>query len=101
VIEALNSGADFYLQKGGELKSQFAELEHKIRRAVEHRTDEMASLESEERFRQLFSRMPSGVAIYEAVDEGEDVVFRDFNAPAEAIEQHTPAHGYFRSIPCG
>ena len=29
VIEALNSGADFYLQKGGDPKAQFAELVHK------------------------------------------------------------------------
>jgi PAS domain S-box-containing protein len=35
VIEALNSGADFYIQKGGEPKSQFAELAHKIKIAVE------------------------------------------------------------------
>lgn len=37
VIQALNEGADFYLQKGGDAKSQFAELAHKIRLAVEHR----------------------------------------------------------------
>jgi CheY-like chemotaxis protein len=37
VIEALNNGVDFYLQKGGDIKSQFAELSHKLRRAVEHR----------------------------------------------------------------
>ena len=30
VIEALNSGADFYLQKGGEPKSQFAELDREM-----------------------------------------------------------------------
>jgi CheY-like chemotaxis protein len=35
VIEALNSGADFYLQKGGDLKAQFVELAHKIRQAIE------------------------------------------------------------------
>ena len=34
VIEALNSGADFYLQKGGDPKAQFAELAHKIRQAI-------------------------------------------------------------------
>lgn len=34
-IEALNNGADFYLQKGGSPTAQFAELEHKIRIAVE------------------------------------------------------------------
>lgn len=37
VIEALNSGADHYLQKGGEPKSQFAELGHIILRSVERR----------------------------------------------------------------
>jgi PAS domain S-box-containing protein len=37
VIEALNSGADFYLQKGGDPKAQFAELAHKIRQAIEIR----------------------------------------------------------------
>ncbi|MFY9799973.1 MAG: PAS domain S-box protein, partial [Methanoregula sp.] len=35
VIEAINSGADFYLQKGGDPKSQFVELAHKIRQAIQ------------------------------------------------------------------
>lgn len=44
VIQALNEGADFYLQKGGEAKSQFAELAHKIRHAVElRRSDKKVS----------------------------------------------------------
>jgi DNA-binding NarL/FixJ family response regulator len=37
VIEALNYGADHYLQKGGEPKSQFTELMHIITRSVERR----------------------------------------------------------------
>lgn len=37
VIEALNNGVDFYLQKGGDIKSQFAELSHKLKMAVERR----------------------------------------------------------------
>jgi CheY-like chemotaxis protein len=37
VIEALNSGADHYIQKGGDAKAQFAELAHTIRRAVERK----------------------------------------------------------------
>nr|WP_320160909.1 PAS domain S-box protein [uncultured Methanoregula sp.] len=37
VIEAINNGADFYLQKGGDARSQFAELAHKIKKAVERR----------------------------------------------------------------
>jgi PAS domain S-box-containing protein len=34
VILAINNGADFYLQKGGEPGAQFAELSHKIKLAV-------------------------------------------------------------------
>ena len=37
VIKALNEGADFYLQKGGDPKSQFAELAHKIKKAIKQR----------------------------------------------------------------
>ncbi|WP_421908749.1 PocR ligand-binding domain-containing protein [Methanolacinia petrolearia] len=42
VIEALNEGADFYLQKGGDPKSQYAELAHKIKSAVKSRRSEEA-----------------------------------------------------------
>jgi len=34
VIQAINSGADFYLQKGGDPDAQFAELSHKLRSAT-------------------------------------------------------------------
>jgi len=40
VIEALNNGADFYIQKGGDPKAQFAELANKIRYAVNRRRAE-------------------------------------------------------------
>jgi len=52
-IEALNLGADFYLQKGGEPKSQYAELANKIRQAVQRREAEKALVRSEEKFRDL------------------------------------------------
>ncbi len=41
---------------------------------------------SESRYRELFDNMSSGVAVYEAVEEGSDFVFRDFNRGAERIE---------------
>ncbi len=49
VIEALNSGADFYLQKGGEPVAQFKELEHKIKEAVRRSRAEKALRENEQR----------------------------------------------------
>ncbi len=51
VIRALNLGADFYLQKGGDPQAQFAELAHKTRQAVQRRRMERALEESERRYR--------------------------------------------------
>ncbi len=40
VIEALNSGVSYYIQKGGDPKAQFAELSYKIILAIEKRNTE-------------------------------------------------------------
>ena len=58
VIEALNNGADFYLQKGGAAKPQFTELKHKIRLAIERRQaiDELS--ESRQRMTDIIDHLP-------------------------------------------
>ncbi len=43
--------------------------------------------ESGSRFRELFNHMSSGVAIYEAKDNGRDFIFKDFNQAAEKIDK--------------
>lgn len=43
--------------------------------------------ESEYRFRELFSNMNSGAAVYAPVDDGQDFIFKDFNASAERIDK--------------
>ena len=45
VIEALNNGADFYVQKGGDPKSQFAELSNKVIYAFSRKNAESALFE--------------------------------------------------------
>src|SRR5208337_3750152 len=59
VIEALNNGADFYLQKGGEPKSQFVELEHKIKLAIERRVALEALQESQARMNSMLHGSPT------------------------------------------
>lgn len=54
---------------------------------TETKQAQMALEEKEERYRQLFQQMSSGVAVYRAVGGGEDFVFVDFNRAAETIEQ--------------
>ena len=51
---------------------------------VRERTAELS--ESERRFRQLFEHSSSGVAVYEAIDNGNDFVFKDINKAVENIE---------------
>ncbi len=58
VIEAINAGADFYVQKGGKPTSQFADLAHKIRSAVERRRAERSLKASEENLRTIFETAP-------------------------------------------
>jgi DNA-binding response OmpR family regulator len=51
VIEALNYGADFFLQKGGDPVVQFAELGNMIRKAALRKRAEDSLHESERRYR--------------------------------------------------
>ncbi|MDD4252013.1 MAG: PAS domain S-box protein [Methanoculleus horonobensis] len=53
VIEAINNGADFYVQKGGDPKAQFAELAHKVRQAVRRKRAEITLAEQEEHYLDL------------------------------------------------
>jgi len=63
VVEAFNSGADAYLQKGGNPVAQFFELEQKIRINVNHRRSRQALCESEKKYRQLVENAQEGILI--------------------------------------
>jgi PAS domain S-box-containing protein len=58
VIEAINNGVDFYLQKGGEPQAQFAELAHKVRQAVSRKRAETALSDSERRLADIINFLP-------------------------------------------
>ena len=64
VIDAINNGADFYIQKGGEPLSQFTELSHKIKRAVSRRRAAISLKESEEKFRVLADFSPVAIIVH-------------------------------------
>ncbi|MDQ1371863.1 MAG: domain S-box protein [Candidatus Thermoplasmatota archaeon] len=77
-IDALNSGADFYLQKGGDPKSQFAELASMIKASVATRRAEWDLAVSEERFRLL-------------AENSKDIVFRYVLRPEPHYEYISPS----------
>jgi PAS domain S-box-containing protein len=72
VIQAINSGADFYLQKGGNPQAQFAELANQIKQAVSRRRAEKALKESEEKYRQLVELAKEGIW---AIDAGYNTTY--------------------------
>ncbi len=53
---------------------------------TERKKTEQALLVSERRYRELVAHMKAGVAVYEAVDDGADFVFKDFNRAGERID---------------
>jgi PAS domain S-box-containing protein len=54
---------------------------------TERKQTELSLKQSEMRFRELFNNMSSGVAIYEAVDDGQDFVFKDFNTAGQKMDK--------------
>ena len=58
VIQALNEGADFYLQKGGSSLAQFTELAYKIRHAVQKRWAETRLRDHERREADIINFLP-------------------------------------------
>ncbi|MFA4861472.1 PAS domain S-box protein [Methanoregula sp.] len=81
VIEAINNGADFYLQKGGDPQAQFAELAHKIKIAVERRQAMDAVKDSEQRLSDIINFLPDATF---AIDRSGRVI-----AWNRAIEEMT------------
>jgi PAS domain S-box-containing protein len=81
VIEAINNGADFYLQKGGDPRSEFAELSHKIRQAVRRKEAERSLQDSEKRQSDIIEFLPDATF---AIDQSGHVI-----AWNRAIEEMT------------
>jgi len=81
VIQAINNGADFYVQKGGEVESQFAELTHHIRAAVERRQAIDRLMNSEQQLADIIDFSPNPMF---AIDNSGNVIIWN-----KAIEEIT------------
>ncbi len=91
VIEAINLGVDFYIQKGGDPRAQFAELAHKIRMAVGRRKAVAALRERDAQLISLSDNLPSGVIYRVVVDKAGNRHFAYVSAGVETIHEVTAA----------
>ncbi len=71
VIDALNNGADYYLQKGGDPKAQFTELSHMIEQAFQRRHVEQNLQASEKLLVEIINFLPDATF---AIDTGGVVI---------------------------
>jgi PAS domain S-box-containing protein len=88
-MEALNRGANGYLQKGVDIESMYGTLAHAIKQEVETKRAEEALRESIEKFRDLFENMMDGLVVHKLiVDENGnpvDYILEKVNKAAEKI----------------
>ena len=66
--------------------SRFKQIHCILNDISESKKSEKKLADKEAKYRELFENMASGVAVFEAVDQGEDFVIKDFNRAAERIE---------------
>ncbi len=71
VIEALNCGADLYIQKGGDPKSQFIELDHKLKLAIDRKQANDKLKESQQRMTEIIDHLPDATF---AIDLDQNVI---------------------------
>jgi len=92
-VEAMKSGASDYIIKdvGGGFYDLLPDVIEQVlerKRLVDkNKQAEKALRESEARYRHLFEHMTSGVAIYEATDEGQDFIIKDMNRAGQKISR--------------
>jgi PAS domain S-box-containing protein len=72
VVEALNLGASYYLQKGGDPRVQFTELANMIRRSDEAQRSKKQLTDSENRFRNLVQNSSDFITI---IDRKATVIY--------------------------
>jgi PAS domain S-box-containing protein len=88
-MEALNNGADFYVQKGGDARAQYTELAHKVRKAVSER-------DKEKKLRVERRRLEKLLDLYKMEEQSEAVLLR--GALGSALELCEASFGFLGRI---
>ncbi|MBP7034383.1 MAG: aerobic respiration control sensor protein ArcB [Euryarchaeota archaeon ADurb.Bin294] len=106
VIAAFENGADGYVMKGGEIRSQFAELAQKVTTIAQKKQTEKALSEIQDQFAEIYINSPIAIELYDkdgrlldinpaccdlfGVHSSDDVrgfsLFDDPNVPKERLE---------------
>lgn len=105
LIDAINYGADYYIQKGVHQDAQFAELIHKIKQAVEKKRAKCSLIDSEKYIADIIHFLPDAtfaidhtghvIAWNRAIEEMTGILSRDMLGKGE-YEYAIPFYGFRR-----
>lgn len=98
VIEAINNGADFYLQKGGDVNSLFAELSHKIRQVMRRNQAERLLREQYEKLAQSEQLIRKSEAKYRELVENANSIILKWDKTGNIIVFNEFAQQFFGYI---
>ena len=107
VVAAFENGADGYVMKGGEVRSQFADLAQKVITIIQKRRTENSLREIEDQFRDIYLNSPIAIELFDrdgrlmdinpaccdlfGVHSSEDVrgfsLFEDPNFPSDKFQE--------------
>lgn len=65
-IHALNGGADFYIAKGGDPKTQYPELSNMLTKSIKQKRSEREVFESERFLSSIFDSIQDGISVLDA-----------------------------------
>lgn len=98
-IRAFDLGADFYVQKGGDPRAQFAELTQKVRQAIRRRSAEEALKRREQQLNAMAANIPGvvyrffvnpdGTTGFDYISERSRKILGLENNPATFFDQFT------------
>lgn len=107
VIEAIDNGVDFYLQKGGDARPQYAELSHKIKQAVRRKQAERLHRDTEKRLSDIIEFLPDAtfaidkegrvIAWNRAIEELSGISSSDMLGKGD-YDYAIPFYGYRRPL---
>jgi PAS domain S-box-containing protein len=87
-LESMNQQLTASEQQLRAANQQLVATEQQLRAANQQlRASEDELRHAHARYQMLFETMPSGVAVYEVIDHGEDFIVRDFNRAGERLEK--------------
>ncbi|MEA1933063.1 MAG: response regulator [Thermodesulfobacteriota bacterium] len=83
VMAAMGTATVYIMRLNRRLQHTHSDLQNEL---TDHKRAEEALRRSEAGYKELFDTIQSGVAVYDAVDDGNDFVFKEFNRAGERID---------------